>query len=623
MVLLQSGENQFQSDKVKQRLLKTAAELWDYDETEMEGLDPLVDLLFGACAVQFEKTARELNQSKTRVLKQLASLLLPEALTIPTPAHAVLHARPVEPTHIITSEDQFLTPQEIINPEDLTKPDTKNVYFSPALNTTLVNGQVQYVAFDRQLVQLNGILQRNTVLRAPEASTTLPAHSLWLGVSLPSSLSTLNELTFYFDWKNQPDAQYYRTLLPSAQWYVQGHPINVRSGYSHTKVNQRAQAPDWRDQLPNVSDTLEQQTLQAYQNSFITAEDLAVSSSRQAYPDAFRQVFEAEALAKLQTPLVWIEVRFPQLMPPKVLSNTICAVNCFPVLNRKLQSSNRPYRINKLLNIIPLTTDDYFLAIRKVTTDQGASFRNVPFQRFKTMEPNTYAIRQDGVGRFDQRNAMEFSNYLLDLIRDENAAFEALGGSRVVQDVKAIRQHISRLERQVAANTAKQDVQHYLALNAEKDENIWVEFWSTLGTVANRITAGTKLQPLSSTDFQSNDLLLVTSSYGGRDKPSDAEKVHEFRSALLSRDRFVTEEDIKAACYARLGDLIASVSFRKGVRVLPRSNQALERTLDVVIKLASKARLTGDELESTQRDLHQYITQRSSTVLPIQIVIKH
>ena len=619
--MLQSSENQFQSDKVKQRLLKTAAELWDYDETEMEGLDPLVDLLFGACAVQFEKTARELHQSKTRVLKQLASLLLPEALIIPTPAHAVMHAKPVEATHIITCKDQFLTPQEVMNPEDLTKPDTKNVYFSPALNTTLVNGQVQYVAFDQKLIQLNGVLQREPLLRSSDASRSLSAHSLWLGVSLPPSPKKLDELPFYFDWKNQPDAQYYRTLLPSAQWYAQGKLLDVRSGYSHTKISQKGHAADWRDELPNISDALEQQTLQAYQNSFITVQDPALLTAREPYPSSFREVFDAEKLAALQKPLLWIEVRFPQLMPPEVLSNTVCAINCFPVLNRKLQSSNRPYRINKLLNIIPLTTDDYFLAMRKVTTDHGNVFRNVPFQRFKTMEPNTYAVRQEGVGRFDQRNATEFSNYLLDLIRDENAAFEALGGSRVVQDIKAVRQYISRLERQVAANSTHQDVQHYLALNAEKDENIWVEFWSTLGTLANRIASGTKLQPVNSTDFQSNDLLLVTSSYGGRDKPSDAEKIHAFRSALLSRDRFVTEEDIKAACYARLGDLIASVTFRKGVRVLPRSNQALERTLDVMIQLSSRASLTPDELESTKRDLHQYITQRSSTVLPIQIVI--
>ncbi|WKN41293.1 type VI secretion system baseplate subunit TssF [Tunicatimonas pelagia] len=616
-------ENQFQRDKVKQRLLKTAAELWGYDEIELEELDPLVDLLFGACAVQFEKTARELHQSRTRTLKQLASLLLPEALTIPTPAHAVLHVRPLEPQQIITTEQQFIASQEVVNPDNLAKPEKKDVFFSPALNTTLVNGDVRYLAFGRKLLQTAGVLPREVLLSASDKASALPTQSLWVGLEFPSKLSSIDDLTFYFDWKNQPDAAYYRSLLPSTQWFLDGQPIRTRSGYAPVKVRHRTDTNEWQDQLPNVSEVLEQQALQSYQTSFITVNQLTGLASSTPYPTVFSSVFDTESLATLPKTITWIEVRFPQLMPAEVLSNTVCAINCLPVTNRRLIRSNRPYRVGKLLNIIPLPTTDYFLTIRQVTTDSGVAYRNVPFQRFKTLEPNTYAIREEGVSRFDQRNATEFSNHLLDLIRDENAAFEALGSSRVVQDIKAIKQLISRLERQIAASTKNPDVEHYLALNAERDENVWVEFWSTLGATANRLPSGTKLQPYKSNDFQANDLLLVTPSHGGRDKPSDTEKVHSFRSALLSRDRLVTEEDMKAACYARLGDLIDSVTFGKGVRVLPRSNQALERTLDITIRLTTDAKMTEAELESTERDLQQFIHQRSSTVLPIQVILKN
>lgn len=615
-------ENQFQRDKVKQRLVKTAAELWDYDEAELENLDPLVDLLFGACAVQFEKTARELHQSKTRVLRQLANLLLPKALTIPNPAHAVVHVRPVESSQIITTQEQFITSQEVVNPDNLAKPDKKDVYFSPALNTTLVDGDVRYLAYGQKLVHTAGVLTREVVLSATSGASPLPTQSLWLGVELPTRLSSDTEIAFYFDWKNQPDATYYRSLLPSTQWLVNGQPLRIRSGYAPVETTRAVEPTEWQDQLPNVSEVLEKQAQQSYQASFITVENL-IGLSNKTMPAIFSSVFDAEGLADVPKNLTWIEVRFPQLMPADVLANTICAINCFPVINRRLIRSNRPYRIGKLLNIIPLATEDYFLAMRKVTTDQGAVYRNVPFQRFKSLEPNTYAVREEGVSRFDQRNATEFSNHLLDLIRDENAAFEALGGSRVIQDVKAIKQLIARLERQVAASTKSSDVHHYLTLNAERDENVWVEFWSTLGTTANRIASGTKLQPYQNTDYQANDLILVTPSYGGRDKPTDTEKIHSFRSALLSRDRLVTEEDMRAACYARLGDLIDSVRFSKGVRVLSRSNQALERTLDITIRLKNKTKMSEAELDSTERDLQQFIHQRSSTVLPIQVILQN
>src|SRR5690606_7018610 len=105
----------FNREKVKRRLRKKAAELWGFQEAEMEGFDPVVDLLLGACAVEFEKIANEIFSSETRVLERLAHLLVPEVLTGPKPAHAILHARPVEPLHRLQPTDQFVSEKEMID----------------------------------------------------------------------------------------------------------------------------------------------------------------------------------------------------------------------------------------------------------------------------------------------------------------------------------------------------------------------------------------------------------------------------------------------------------------------------------------------------------------------------
>ena len=87
-------KREFKRDKIKQRLLKQAATQWGFDEANMDGFDPVVDLLFGACAVEFERTTQAFQHSHPRAIKQLSQLLLPEVATSPTPAHTVLHARP-------------------------------------------------------------------------------------------------------------------------------------------------------------------------------------------------------------------------------------------------------------------------------------------------------------------------------------------------------------------------------------------------------------------------------------------------------------------------------------------------------------------------------------------------
>ena len=58
----------------------------------------------------------------------------------------------------------------------------------------------------------------------------------------------------------------------------------------------------------------------------------------------------------------------------------------------------------------------------------------------------TYTLRTGDVERFDSRNAMEYMNYLLELLRDESSAFAALGQDFVASQIKELNQNIAQLE---------------------------------------------------------------------------------------------------------------------------------------------------------------------------------
>ena len=123
----------FFRNNIKHRLIKYVADLWGYQQTDMDGFDPLIDLLLGACAVEFERTGNQIISSQSRVLEKLAQLLLPESLTIPQPAHTIVHARAVEPEYIVKPEDQFSFDKEVINPARPTEINKVPVFFSPHL----------------------------------------------------------------------------------------------------------------------------------------------------------------------------------------------------------------------------------------------------------------------------------------------------------------------------------------------------------------------------------------------------------------------------------------------------------------------------------------------------------
>ncbi len=403
------SKSDFKREKVKQRLVKNAAALWGFNEADMDGFDPLVDLLFGACAVEFEKTAQEFQNSHTRTVKKLSQLLLPEVAIAPTPAHTVLHARSVEPTYLLNLTDQFTVAKEVIHPDQPEKPVKKNLAFSSATQFPLFNGDVAWIATGQRLFEVASPLLKQEVATADRAQHW-PARTLWLGIQLPEKRERIQELTFYIDWINLPEKAQYLAAVPYLRWYTGEQQLLSRAGYPSTVVSRLSQQHDSLSALHHPATAMSQHVLHTYQPHFVTVDVEGISL--QAFPDTFSKWFSPEQLSALDTPLLWLRVELPESLPPEAASDMVCAANCFPVLNQKLEGSNRPYRISRSNSIIPLQTDDYFLAMNRVVSNEKREYTATPLQQIGKLTSHTYTVRQNGVGRFDARNASELLELL-------------------------------------------------------------------------------------------------------------------------------------------------------------------------------------------------------------------
>src|SRR5688500_14073207 len=94
-------------EEVFERLRQKAIELWSLNGVEIEHLDPIVDLLLGACAAEFERTAQDIDASHSRVMERLSQIMVPELFTNARPAHTIIHALPEAAVGLINPEDQF------------------------------------------------------------------------------------------------------------------------------------------------------------------------------------------------------------------------------------------------------------------------------------------------------------------------------------------------------------------------------------------------------------------------------------------------------------------------------------------------------------------------------------
>ena len=220
--------------------------------------------------------------------------------------------------------------------------------------------------------------------------------------------------------------------------------------------------------------------------------------------------------------------------------------------------------LERHLNVIPLSGDDQFLDLDKIY-----SLNQLEFDSEDSLDPGSfqsgqYTVRRGGVGRFDARDAQEILSYVNDLLRDESASFAVLGNEFLSSTLKQLKQLLSVLNQRTASDSQKMSNSTYLMIRPHAaNEHIVLRYWTTSGASANGIRMGSKLTSYSGADIQADSMVLLSNTYGGKEKLSANESLFSYKKALLSRNKIATTQDIVAACHAELGFSLHKVNIRE------------------------------------------------------------
>ncbi|TGE29466.1 type VI secretion system baseplate subunit TssF [Hymenobacter metallicola] len=603
----------FTKTAIKTRLTHKAAELWGYSEAEMEGFDPLVQMLMEACAVELEKIGQEIQSTQHRLVDRLASLLNPDVVDAPRPAHAIAQAMPREPQALLPSDAQFVYQRPAAGRQVTTQP----VFFSPLQPTSLTHGRVRYLATDTTLWQLETSLQKRVIAQAALPMPT-EHRRIWIGLELHPEVTSLGQLSFYLDWANEPQRNIYASFLPGESWRLGDALLPVAPG-----LEDEDQATPFLHQEYDFLQRVEQHVRAVYAPRFVRLQPGAATALTsyvpQPYPAALKAQLPAAALEQLTQPLVWLEIRFSHALPPEALTNLLCGINCFPVLNRRLHK--RLFRLQQALNIFPLDSEEPFLAMREVYSLSNVVYRSTALTGLKDSETDTYTLRSHGVGRFDARTGKQALGELLELLRDESRAFSATGTDFISSTLRELNQNLARLEERLGRDGVAQSTAPYVLLRPhDVNDSVYLEYWSSDGAAANRLAPGSRLQVYDGQYL--DEVQLLTSTLGGQERPRPEERVHALRKNLLSRNRIVTLEDIKAACWAELGSQLQQVQVEKGFRNGTTPAAGFVRCIRITLMPAASSRLSGPEWQQTAEDLQVTLASQSAMNLPYEVSVK-
>jgi hypothetical protein len=577
-------------EHIKTRMLRNAARAWGYSETESESsFDPLVSMLLSACSVELEKISGEIQGSRARVLERLVQLLSPDAFTGALPAHAVACARPVDAGLDIAGDAQYYTTRKMAASTESEDQLTKDVFFSPTGHFHLNRAAVRFMATGTSLYRMNGITKE--LITQSDAGKDLPANTLWLGIDEPGT--SLSHSLFHFDLRNDAEKQLFYHQLPKAKWYWNDQVLPHSPGYGPRSISgEQLDLETVLNREDDVSGKIKKQVNAFYKPYFVTLldpENIAAGKDNSVLGDIIAETFTGKGATPLkQQSLRWICIDFPQTITSRLLQDVVCVMNSFPVVNRRLHDLT--YRLQELVNIIPLQTEDLFFDLETVTNDEG---RVLNTRNFKQREEDAFGVllRNGGVGRFDERDAASIVDYLVQLLRDESAAFSTLGNDFMNTEMKQIQQIINKLEQRLFAKQQSREQTPYLMVRNQAKapwQNIFLRYWSTCGAEGNHIKAGTQLRLYRGSSLEGNQVMLVSTTLGGRNKLGTADSVLAYKTALLSKDRLVTTEDIRSFCHYQLGDRVKQITIEKGVMIHPDQQQGFLKTLDVKISLPRK-----------------------------------
>lgn len=614
--------------QIKERMMLSATKFWGLPETDTEAsFDPLVGLLMGACSTELEKINSEIESSRARVLERLVQLLSPEALTGALPAHAIAYAMPAEQISFTNLEDQFYSTKKIVSTKENEVLKTEDIYFSPLDKYKLHKATIKYKALDNK-IELLDKTDKNAKTTFSENNSNISANEIWLGID--TKTLQLDGLHFYFEVAQESQKKLFFNQLSKATWFAQEEIIIHKNGLDYKSSNSNyLNIEALLNREISATEKSDKHIAEFYKQHFVTLKDsnnsIANKYDKKQLPAELVNNFSEKDLTQLQAnTLNWICIKFPESVNKTTLEELTIHLNCFPVVNRHINDIN--FRIKEFINIIPLQTEETFLDLYTITDQKG---KQLHLRNEETEENDlTILLRHGGVGRFDNREAVEMVDKLLNLLREETAAFSILGNDFLQNEMTSLQQTINKLEQQITNKQLLKGNTTYLVINnnnVDAIQTVYVKFWSSNGSFANLIKADTTLSVYSNSHYESGSAKLITTTQGGRNKLNDTEKVLAYKSALLSKQKLVTNEDIAAFCRLRLALSNVIIDIKKSFSVEADSVHGLVRTLNINIHLTNNdfnTLMGKGSKQFWQNDLAVSIAQHSNFFIPISVFLK-
>lgn len=407
--------------------------------------------------------------------------------------------------------------------------------------------------------------------------------------------------------------------LRNASWYAGEEKIEVIDGYYNSDEIDQIDLDAIFNGITSKTNNICIEVNEYYKKHFITIQSHKKINTLPDFPEILKLKTVRDDI-EIDGNLKWIKIKFSSVIGAKSLEQLFCSINTFPILNRK--SNHLTYQLKNFINIIPVLSEEPFLDVKSIENSNGENYK-LDHMDSKSTYKGSYSIRNSNVGKLDSREARQYITHLLELLKDESAAFTFFNHEFLQNNLNSLNQTIALLEKKIDEISDGSVYKNYVYLNPfSKNENIALTYWTTNGEDANHIKSGKSLDIYKGSNLKSKSSYLVTPIFGGVSNLTMEQRLQAYRKVSLTKNRIVTEEDIKALCYELYGENIEKVEVKKGFTTNISLNKGIIQCIEIIMTPSKDLNLHPYEWEYMNVNLLTTLKKQAVNIFPFKIVIK-
>lgn len=469
-------------DTIRARLLQNAG-------NRLPEISPENRLLLDWMAWELSSVYRELSRSNDTIEQHLQRRLTPDTATRAVPAHALMQARPKKPGLILNPDEHTFMAQRLAHQPPY------QIFFSPLVSTLLVKGEVKFIAHGQSLEEAGDPFQRQPRLTSLQGKTLHPG-ILWLGLQVEEEFSPEREYCFHISWPQEPGVNKKEkyTLLPLVEWRQGATSLSADTGITQAGANDRRHISRHFDGEFMHLYMLEKQIMEQYNFQFVRLQGLRTDSKP---PAELAEYFEPGRWEEvIPKGIIWLQLQFPNGFTAEDIRKINIRLNCFPVANRKIDTSQdfmpsheaETRSLSNTGNGRAALADEgaYFLGIQRIFTRKD-EYRPVAHESFPSASPGCYALQHGRVEANDLRDLQGRARELIYLLRSRTSTLRLGAQHEMENALRSLENGAQQLEDAAqSASLPACDLGYYLHLKVlDVQDMILVRFWVTQGNFAN------------------------------------------------------------------------------------------------------------------------------------------